>query len=290
MTGTCYRQSVSFALSLLLMFATMPCASDAAVFYQAAVTVGSANYSGQGIPFPEEELQSLVAPIALYPDALVAQILNAATFPDQIALAGYWLQQNANLSGPALAQAANGQSWDPSVKALTQFPSVLSNMAQNLAWTSQLGEAYHNQEADVMTAIQAMRGKAQAAGNLKSTAQMTVVQQSPDIIVIQPASAQVVYVPQYNPALVYGTAVQIPGYSTADMVATGVLSFGAGVAVGALAGGGCCSWGWTSWSCNWFHGGAYYRGYPYYGNNAWHGGYYGGYNYYGNHTYNSSYD
>ena len=93
--------------------------------------------------------------------------------------------------------AVNGQSWDPSVKALTQFPSVLNNMSQNLTWTSQLGEAYHNQQADVMAAIQTLRSQAKAAGNLKSTQQMTVVQQSPQVIVIQPANPQVVYVPQY---------------------------------------------------------------------------------------------
>ena len=233
-----------------------------------------------------EELQSLVAPIALYPDSLVAQILNAATFPDQIAVANYWLEQNKSLTGSALMKAVDGQSWDPSVKALTQFPSVLNNMAQNLTWTSQLGEAYHNQQADVMTAIQTLRAKAKAAGNLKSTPQMTVVQQSPQVIVIQPANPQVVYVPTYNPTIVYGTPYVIPGYSTGDLVATGLLSFGAGIAVGALVSGGCCGWGWSSWNCNWYHGGAYYHGYPYYGNNAWHGGYYGGYNYYGNHPYN----
>ena len=122
-----------------------------------------------------QELQSLVAPIALYPDALVAQILSAATFPDQIAVANYWLQQNKNLTGTALGQAVNGQSWDPSVKALTQFPSVLNNMAQNLSWTSQLGEAYHNQASDVMAAVQTLRAQAKAAGNLKSGPQITVV-------------------------------------------------------------------------------------------------------------------
>ena len=91
------------------------------------------------------ELQGLVAPIALYPDALVAQILSAATYPDQVAIADNWLQQNKTLTGSALMQAVNGQTWDPSVKALTQFPTVLDKMAQSLAWTSSLGEAYHNQ-------------------------------------------------------------------------------------------------------------------------------------------------
>jgi hypothetical protein len=120
-------------------------------------------------PNSTSELQSLVAPIALYPDALVAQILTAATFPDQVAIAEYWLQQNTSLTGSALMQAVDTQSWDPSVKALTQFPSVLTNLAHNLTWTSSLGEAFHNQQAEVMTAIQTLRAQAKAAGNLKST-------------------------------------------------------------------------------------------------------------------------
>ena len=109
----------------------------------------------------------------------MAQILSAATYPDQIAVANNWLQQNKNLTGTALGQAVDKQSWDPSVKALTQFPSVLNNLAKNLSWTSQLGEAYHNQQADVMTAIQTLRAQAKAAGNLKSGSQNTVVQQAP---------------------------------------------------------------------------------------------------------------
>src|SRR5271154_2352551 len=171
-------------------------------------------------------------------------------------------------------QAANNQSWDPSVKALTQFPSVLDKMAQSLAWTSSLGEAYHNQQADVMTAVQTLRAQAKTAGNLKSGPQITVVQQSPQTIVIQPTNPQIVYVPEYNPTVIYGTPYVTPGYSTADVVATGVLAFGAGLAIGAMMSGGY-GWGYSSWSCNWYGGGAYYHGGAYYGNSAWHGGYYG---------------
>jgi len=133
----------------------------------------SSSYAGRGAPLTTGELQSLLSPIALSPDALVAQILSAATFPDQIAVANYWLQQNKNLTGSALMQAVDGQSWDPSVKALTQFPSVLNNMAQNLSWTLQLGEAYHNQQSEVMSAVQTLRAQAKSAGNLKSTPQQT---------------------------------------------------------------------------------------------------------------------
>lgn len=290
MISSRHQQALSLILCFLMVLLTLPFDAGAVALYQdqsaAPPPSSTPSYSGQGTPMTAEELQSLVAPIALYPDSLVAQILNAATFPDQIAVANYWLEQNKSLTGSALMKAVDGQSWDPSVKALTQFPSVLNNMAQNLTWTSQLGEAYHNQQADVMTAIQTLRAQAKAAGNLKSTPQMTVVQQSPQVIVIQPTNPQVVYVPTYNPTVVYGTPYVVPGYSTGDLVARGLLSFGAGIAVGAMMSGGCCGWGWSSWNCNWYHGGAYYHGYPYYGNNAWHGGYYGGYNDYGNHPYN----
>ena len=98
-----------------------------------------------------------MSPIALYPDSQVAQVLTAATFPDQVAVADYWVQQNKSLTGSALMQAVDKQTWDPSVKALTQFPTVLDNLAKNLTWTSSLGEAYHNQQAEVMTAIQTLK-------------------------------------------------------------------------------------------------------------------------------------
>ncbi len=189
--------------------------------------------AADGAPMSASELQALVAPIALYPDQLVAQILSAATFPDQVAIADYWLHQNLNLSGATLTKTVEHQSWDASVKALTEFPSVLDNMAKNLSWTSSLGEAYHNQPSEVMGAIQVLRAKAKAAGNLKSTPQMTVVQQGPQTILIEPANPQVVYVPEYNPAVIYGTPYVVPGYTAAEAAAAGVIGFGAGVAVGA---------------------------------------------------------
>jgi hypothetical protein len=226
----------------------------------------------------ESELRALVAPIALYPDNLVAQVLAAATFPDQVAIASYWLQQHKDLSGQALVNAVDGQSWDASVKGLTQFPSVLGNMAKSLSWTSQLGEAYHNQKAEVMAAVQALRAQAKTAGNLKSTSQMTVVQQSPQTIVIEPASPQIVYVPQYNPAVIYGYPYVTPGYTAADVAAASAISFGAGVALGAFAGSG---WGWPAWGCNWSGGAVVYNHNNFYGNTAWHGGYAGGYHPYG---------
>ena len=274
MIRTFIKQLLSAALSVLLIFPAMP--SEAAG-QQAAPPppAGSPQNSGQGAPLSADELQQLVAPIALYPDALVAQILGAATFPDQITQANDWLQQNKSLTGSALMQAVDKQSWDPSVKALTQFPSVLDNMVKNLSWTSALGETYHTQAADVMNAVQVLRAKAQAAGNLKSGSQITVVQQSPQTIVIQPTNPQVVYVPQYNPTVVYGAPVTTPGYSTADVVATGILAFGVGIAVGAAINNSCCGWGYSYWNCNWHGGAVVYRNNVYYGNAAWHGGFYG---------------
>jgi hypothetical protein len=236
-----------------------------------------------------EELQALVAPIALYPDSLVAQILSASTFPDQVAIANYWLGENKNLTGSALMQAVDTQSWDPSVKALTQFPSVLDNMSKNLTWTSSLGEAFHNQQADVMTAIQTLRAKAKSAGNLKTTPQVTVVQQSPQVIVIQPTNPQVVYIPQYNPTVIYGTPYVVPGYTGWDVAAAGVIGFGAGIAVGAMMAGGCCSWGYSSWNCGWHGTAVVYHGGGYYGNTAWHGGYYNG-GYHNSYGYNNNYN
>jgi hypothetical protein len=245
----------------------------------------------EAVPNSASELQALVAPIALYPDALVAQILTAATFPDQVAIANYWLQENESLTGNALMQAVDKQSWDASVKALTQFPSVLDNLSKNLTWTSSLGEAFHNQQAEVMTAIQTLRAQAKAAGNLKSSPQVTVVQQSPQVIVIQPANPQIVYVPQYNPTVIYGTPYVTPGYSAGDVAAAAVIGFGVGIAVGAMmsGGGGCCSWGYSSWNCGWHGTAVVYHGGAYYGNSAWHGGYYNG-GYHNSYGYNNSYN
>ncbi len=271
MTGTSAKRFVSVALSCILIITAGPIDLSS----QESSSGGSAGNPGQAARLSADELQQLVAPIALYPDALVAQVLGAATFPDQVSSADNWLQQNKKLTGTALMQAVDKEPWDPSVKALTQFPSILENLAKNLSWTSALGEAYHIQAADVMSAVQTLRAKATTAGNLKSGSQITVVQQSPDVIVIQPMNPQVVYVPQYNPTVVYGAPVQTPGYSTADVVATGLLAFGVGIAVGAAINNSCCGWGYSYWNCNWHGGAVVYRSNVYYGNNAWHGGVYG---------------
>ncbi len=204
-------------------------------------------------PMSADQLDSLVAPIALYPDALVAQVLAAATVPDEVTAANQWMSQNTNLAGQNLEQAADQQDWDPSVKALTQFPSVLSNLANNLSWTSSLGQAFHFQQSDVMAAVQVMRAKAQAAGTLQSNSQITVTTPSPNTIVIQPANPQVVYVPQYNPAIIYGAPIIVPMYTPPVVFAAPVLSFGVGVTFGGggWAVGGGFGWGFHAWACNW---------------------------------------
>ena len=256
------KQLLATTLSVLLVIGVTPL----------EVAAQQAGYSGQGAPLSSTDLQQLVAPIALYPDSLVAQVLGAASFPDQVTAAAAWLQQNSMLSGSPLMYAVDSQPWDPSVKAMTQFPSVLDNMAKNLSWTSALGEAYATQGPEVMSAVQVLRAKAQAAGNLTSGSQIKVVQQSPQVIVIQSANPQVVYVPVYNPTVVYGTPYVTPGYSTAAVVGTAVVAFGVGIAVGAMMSGGCCGWGYSSWNCGW-HGTTtvVYHGSSYYGNTAWHG-------------------
>jgi hypothetical protein len=199
-----------------------------------------------------EQLQQLVAPIALYPDSLVAQVLAASTFPVQVVEAERWLQQNSGLQGEALPQAANGQPWDASVKALTAFPAVLGNMDKNLSWTSSLGDADYNQPEDVMAAVQVMRQRASATGTLKTTPQQVVSTQGQDID-IEPASPDVVYVPAYDPWVVYGVPlIPWPDWYLYPGIWYGgpYLSFGIGFPIGFFGGFG---WGWHHWGFDWPH-------------------------------------
>jgi hypothetical protein len=199
-------------------------------------------------PLPPGQLQQLVAPIALYPDSLVAQILAAATYPTQIVEAERFLQQNPGMTGTALASAVDQQDWDPSVKALTAFPSVLADMNRNLSWTSELGDANYNQSADVMNAIQFMRQKAQQAGNLNSNPQEAVNDVDGNVE-IAPANPEVVYVPEYDPESVYGYPVGLwPGIDPWWGVGGPYMSFGLGIGVGPFFGFG---WGWNHWGCGW---------------------------------------
>jgi uncharacterized membrane protein YgcG len=200
---------------------------------------------------PADALDQLVAPIALYPDALVGQILAAATYPAEVVEAHRWMQQHTGLKEDALAQAVDQQSWDPSVKALTQFPPVLEMMDRNLSWTSSLGDAYVNAQQNVLDAVQVMRQRAQQAGNLKSTQQETVTTDG-QTIAIEPADPQVVYVPEYDPWGVYGEDpllfyqgwVGAPGlYIDGPGIA-----FGLGFGIGVFGGFG---WGWPHWGTEW---------------------------------------
>jgi hypothetical protein len=264
------QKAVAVLMSFLLVLTTFPVGVSA----QNAPASGTQEEYG---PLGSEELDGIVAPIALYPDALVAQILGAATFPYEIVDASLWLRDNSQLKDDALAKAVDQQSWDPAVKALTQFPSVLDNLAKNLAWTSALGEASATQQPDVMAAVQRMRAKAQAAGNLKSSPEIKVVQESPQTIVIQPANPQIVYVPVYNPAVIYGVPYVYPGYVyVAPPPSTAVIAFGVGIMVGAMMYGGCCGWGWSYWGTNWRGNTIVYNRNIYVGNSYWRGGYYGG--------------
>ncbi len=220
--------------------------------------------------FKPEELEQIAAPIALYPDPLVAQILMASTYPLEVVQAARFAKANEKLKGAQLDDALKKETWDDSVKSLVSFPQVLTMMNEKLDWTQNLGDAFLGQQKEIMVAIQRLRAKAQAAGNLKSNAEQTVavepapaaqqpapqapapqtvvIQQAPaQIITIQPANPQVIYVPTYNPTVVYGAwpypayppyAYYPPGY----VAGTALLSFGLGMAVGAAAWGNC-NWG-----------------------------------------------
>jgi uncharacterized membrane protein YgcG len=244
------RQILACLLAFALLLPMLPQTVSAAQDQNAQAPA----QPSQAPPYTQQtadQLQQLVAPIALYPDSLVAQVLAASTFPAEIVEADRWVQANPDLKGDALAQAVDQQTWDPSVKALTAFPTVLGNMDKNISWTSSLGDAYYNQEQGVMDAIQVMRQKAQQAGNLKDTPQQTVQTQGSDIV-IQPTAPDVVYVPAYDPWLVYGYPVAAwPGWYPYPGIWWGGPSLywgGIGFGIGFYGGYG---WGWGHWGVGW---------------------------------------
>src|SRR5574337_1070509 len=199
-----------------------------------------------GVPAPptfqQEELDQLLAPIALYPDALLAQILMAATYPLEVVQAARWVKAYPSVTGPQLEEAMQHQPWDPSVKSLTAFPQVLAMMDANLDWTQRLGDAFLAQQPAVMATVQMLRARAQAAGYLQSTPQQIVVIE-PQAIRIEPVTPQIVYVPIYDPTVVYGLwwAPAYPPfywYPPGYVVGASVLSFGVGLAVGSVLWGG----------------------------------------------------
>ncbi len=204
-------------------------------------------------PFRPEEIDQLVAPIALYPDDLLAQILAASTYPLEIVEAARFMKQNKELKGEKLMAAAKDKDWDPSVKAMLQFPQVLSMMDEKLEWTQKLGDAFLAQRKDVMASAQRLRQKAQESGNLKTTQeQKVIVEKETKTIIIEAANPQVVYVPTYDPVVVYGVwpyPAYPPYYYYPPGYVAGVaaFSFAAGVAVGAAWG------GYGGWGCGWGH-------------------------------------
>ncbi|HEU5233512.1 MAG TPA: DUF3300 domain-containing protein [Terriglobales bacterium] len=206
----------------------------------------------QQAKIPPDQLDSLVAPIALYSDPLLAQTLAASTYPLEIIQLQQWLEKNKSLKDKQLADAVKKQDWDASVQAMAAFPDLVKQLSDNIKWTTDLGNAFLAQQSDVMDAVQRMRVKAKDNGNLKSSDQQKVetkVIENKSVVVIEPSSPEVIYVPSYNPTVVYGApaypyppiAYPPPGYYAAGMA----LSFGVGVAMGA-AWGGCCGWnaGW----------------------------------------------
>ena len=202
---------------------------------------------------PEAELDSLVAPIALYPDPLLSQTLVASTYPVELMQLQQWMGKNTGLKDQALADAVAKQPWDASIQGLATFPDVVEMLAGNIQWTSDLGNAFLAQQPDVMAAVQRMRVKAQGTGTLKTTEQQKVETQTTDsgqqAIVIEPADPSVVYVPSYDPAVVYGaSAYPYPTVSYPGYVAGRGLAFGTGLALGAAWGGG---WGY---GCGWNNG------------------------------------
>jgi hypothetical protein len=207
-------------------------------------------------PRAPEQLDSLVAPIALYPDPLLAQVLAASTYPLEIVQANRWLKENTKLKGEELTKAAAKQPWDPSVQALVAFPEVLKRLDESLTWATELGNAFLEQQAELMDAVQRMRKKAKDGGKLQSTKEQKVevkTVESKSVIVIEPSDPQVVYVPSYNPTVVYGPpppAYAYPPYPYGAMAATAAVSFGFGVMMGAMWGG-CCGGGGYGWGCSW---------------------------------------
>jgi hypothetical protein len=214
-----------------------------------------AQQAGQPPVFKQEELDQILAPMALYPDSLVSQVLMASTYPLEVVQADRWAKQNAKLKGDALAKALEAQDWDPSVKSLVNFPQVLSNMSEKLDWTQKVGDAFLADQKKVLDTIQSLRVKAQASGNLKTTKEQTVIVEE-KIIKIEPTDPQVIYVPTYNPTVVYG-AWPYPAYPPYSYYPPGYVyatpfAFAAGVGLG-------MAWGYAWGNCNWGGGNVHYN-------------------------------
>jgi hypothetical protein len=228
------------------------------------------------------QLENLVAPIALYPDPLLGQVLAASTYPLEVVQAQQWAQQNSNLQGEQLMNAARQQNWDPSVQALIAFPDVLTTLTRDVQWTTDLGNAFLAQQTDVMAAVQRMRLRAMRNGKLRSTPQENVTTQTQDgqsAVVIEPANPQVIYVPTYNPAYIWGP----PAYGFYPPLFYPGIGYGFGFGPGIYLGGFFPGWGFGwggwglgwGWGVGWFGGGLFVNG-GFFSHYGFHGGFYGG--------------
>ncbi len=222
--------------------------------YARSVRLDAAPQGQADSKIPNDQLDSLVAPIALYPDPLLAQVLAASTYPLELVQLQNWLAKHPDLKGQALTDAVEKEDWDPSVQAMSAFPDLVKQLVEGIKWTTDLGNAFLAQQSDVMDAVQRMRKKAMDAGNLKSTEQQTVetkVVETKTVVVVQQANPQIVYVPSYNPVVVYGPPVYpYPPiyYPPPSYYAAGVaIAFGVGLAIGSYYRGG---WGYN---CGWGH-------------------------------------
>ena len=244
------RATYRYLLVMVCTIAIVP--GDTLAYMPSPRAPQAASPQEQAAKIPPDQLDSLVAPIALYPDPMLAQTLAASTYPLELIQLQQWLTKNPGLKDKALADAVAKQPWDPSIQALAGLPEVVKRLADDIQWTTDLGNAFLAQQSDVMDAVQRMRKKAQDTGNLESTEQQKVetkVIESKSVIVVEQADPQVVYVPSYDPVVVYGPPVYpYPPiyYPPAGYYAAGMaITFGVGVMMGAFWGGG---WGW---GCGW---------------------------------------
>lgn len=245
------RTHVGLAVALLVGLVSGVSAQDRAAPAPSTPTAVATGAPGDKPNFKPEELEQIMAPVALYPDSLLSQILMASTYPIEIVQADRWVKQYKDLKGDELATALENADWDPSVKSLVNFPDVLAMMSDKLDWTQQLGDAFIGQQKEVMEAVQRLRARAQAAGKLESSKEQVIkVEQGPtQTIVIESANPDVIYVPAYSPTVVYGTwpypaYPPYPYYPPGYTVGAAAIGFGVGVACGA-------AWGYAWGNCNW---------------------------------------
>src|SRR5258707_2569402 len=246
------------AISFLGLFSPVYSQAPAQQAQSQEMTTTTTSDTEQAPKLPNDQLNSLVAPIALYSDPLLAQTLAASTYPLEVIQLEQWMAKNPDLKDKALADAVSKQPWDPSIQGLVAYPDVVTRMADNIQWTTDLGNAFLAQQSDVMDAVQRMRAKAQGTGNLKTSAQQKVETQTVEggkqVIVVQPANPDVVYVPSYDPVVIYGPpppAYPYYPYTYPGYVPGTALMWGAGIALGAAAWG---AWGGHWGDCDWNHG------------------------------------